>query len=340
MQVPEPVRQAAGLPMFNHRLPRMTHLLNELERGTRQLLGTAGDVLFLPSSGTGAMESAVVNLTSPGQEVVVFEGGTFAQRWTEIARAYRLNVRTVELDWPTGPTVNAVDEAIERYPEAKVFFLTWSESSTGVLADLEPIAQKLHGAGKMVVVDAVSGLAVSPLEMDRWGVDVVVAGSQKGLMVPAGLGVVAVNARAWECAKQSSMPRYYWDWRNYKNAVPFTPALTLMFQLQASLNLIEEVGLQSHYDRRAYVAEEVRKLVLASGMTLYARRPGNGITAVIPPSGFNIRAFIDRLESQCDIQIGAGLGPLQSSVFRIGHVGHVTDEELAYLKESFRNCLD
>jgi aspartate aminotransferase-like enzyme len=340
MQVPDEIRLAGDKPLFNHRSPQMFDLVARLESGCRPLFGTSADVIFLSASGSGAMESAVVNLTSPGDEVIVVVGGTFADRWSHISKAFGLNVRVVEADWRTGVSAQQVSHALEQWPNAKVIFLTWSESSTGVLIDLEEIGNLVRSQDKILVADAVSGLAVSPMQMDDWCVDAIVVGSQKGLMLPPGLGVVAINSRAWDKSKRSTMPRFYWDWAKYKSNIPFTPATSLLFQLEAALEFIHAHGSQNIFARRSEVATIIRNLVTQSGMEIYAKKPGNGITGVIPPSGFDSNALIRRLESDFGIQIAEGLGAIQKTTFRIGHVGHVSDEELQYFIHSFRTCLD
>jgi aspartate aminotransferase-like enzyme len=317
----------------------MTDLLCRLEAGCRPLFGTAGEVLFQAASGTGAMESAIVNLTSPGDEIIVIVGGTFAQRWVDIARAYGVTAQTVDTEWRTGVTPAEVERAIAQWPAAQVVFITWSESSTGVLLDLAEVGKLLRSRNKVLVADAVSGLAVSPMQMDDWNIDAVVAGSQKGLMTPPGLGVVAIGPRAWEKNARSKSPRFYWDWKKYKENVPFTPALSLLFQLEAALDYIHSQGKELIFKRRAEVAEQVRQLVRQSGMEVYALKPGNGITGVIPPSGFDIAALIRRLDRDFGIQIAGGLGRLKGAMFRIGHVGHLSDEEVNYFIDSFQRCL-
>jgi len=339
MQVPDEIRIAGDKPLFNHRSPQMLDLISRLEVGCRPLFGTTGDVVFLSASGSGIMESAIVNLTSPGDEVIVAVGGAFAERWSHIAKAFGLTVRQIDADWRTGVTVSQVKHALEQWPAAQVVFLTWSESSTGVLIDLDEIGRLVRSQNKILVADAVSGLAVSPMKMDDWCVDAVVVGSQKGLMLPPGLGVVAVNSRAWERSKRASMPRFYWDWIKYKSAVPFTPATTLLIQLEAALEFIRRHGLANIYARRAEVAGRIRDLATQSGMEIYAKRPGNGITGILSPAGFDSNALIRRLDTEFGIQIADGLGAIQKTTFRIGHVGHVTDEELDYFIQSFRTCL-
>jgi aspartate aminotransferase-like enzyme len=175
--------------------------------------------------------------------------------------------------------------------------------------------------------------------MDRWQIDVVISGSQKGLMIPAGLGLVAIGARAWDRARDSRTVRYYWDWKKYKGPLPFTPALTLLFQLEAALEYVKTQGLPRFFDRKADVAGSIRDLVKQSGFEIYARKPGNGITAVVPDPGFDIAAFIRRLERDFGIQIAGGLGRLKDSTFRIGHVGFVGDKELDYFVQSFSAAL-
>ena len=243
MQVPDQVREAGDRPLFNHRSPQMLELLARLEKGCQPLFGTKGNVLFQASSGTGAMESAVVNLTSPGDEVIVVVGGTFSMRWTDIANAYGLKVHSVETDWRRGATVAQVDDALKRFPNAQVVFHTWSESSTGVLNDMAEIGKLIRSQDRLFVADAVSGLAVSPMSMDDWNIDAVVVGSQKGLMVSPGLGVVAIGSRAWEKNERAQTPRFYFDWKKLKGTVPFTPALSLLFELDGALDFIHSQGM-------------------------------------------------------------------------------------------------
>jgi len=339
MQVPEQVRAAGDRPLFNHRSPQMAELQSRLETGCRPLFGTKGDVIFLASSGTGAMESAIVNLNSPGDEIIVVVGGTFAMRWADIAKAFGVTAHIAEVDWRRGATLAEVDAALKQWPNARVIFHTWSESSTGVLNDLSEIGKLVRSQNKIFVADAISGLAVSPMSMDAWNVDVVVAGSQKGLMVSPGLGVVAIGPRAWEKMEGSKAPRFYFDWRKLKATVPFTPALSLLLELDGALDIIHAQGVDRIFARRAQVADRIRDLVRRSGMEVYALKPGNGITGVIAPKGFDIAALRRRLENDFGIQIAGGLGKVKDTTFRIGHVGHLTDEEVDYFIQSFERCL-
>jgi len=339
MQVPDVVRAAGDRPLFNHRSPQMLELLAKLQDNCRPLFGTKGEVLFLASSGTGAMESAVVNLTSPGDEIIVIVGGTFAARWSDIGTAHGINVHPVEVDWRHGATLADVDGALKAWPNARVVFHTWSESSTGVLNQMAEVGKLIRSQNKVLVADAVSGLGVSPMSMDDWNIDAVVVGSQKGLMVSPGLGVVAIGPRAWAKSAEAKTPRFYFDWKKLKGTVPFTPALSLLFELDGALDFIHSQGMDKIFARRAQVADRVRDLVKRAGMEVYALNPGNGITGVIPPKGFDSAALRRRLENDFGIQIAGGLGKLKDTIFRIGHVGHVTDQELNYFIESFEHCL-
>ena len=232
-----------------------------------------------------------------------------------------------------------VEGALKQWPNAQVIFHTWSESSTGVLNDMAEIGKLVRSQNKILVADAVSGLAVSPMSMDAWNIDAVVVGSQKGLMVSPGLAVVALGDRAWEKSERSKTSRFYFDWKKLKGTIPFTPALSLLFELDGSLDFIHSQGMDKLFARRAQVADRIRDLVRRSGMEIYALKPGNGITGVIPPNGFDMAALRRRLESDYGIQIAGGLGKIKDMMFRIGHVGHVTDEEVDYFIQSFERCL-
>lgn len=340
MQVPDAVVRAAAEPLFFHRSPRFIEFQARLRDRVRPLFGTvSAEVLFMSACGTAVMESAVVNLASPGEDIIVMVGGAFAERWVAIAKAFGLTVHEREVDWRFGATVEDVEAAMDRWPAAEVVFVTWSESSTGVLIDLAPIGAAVRERGKFLVADAVSGLAVSPLEMDAWYVDAAVSGSQKGLMMPAGLGLVAAGQRALDRSRTCRLPRFTWNWEPYLEGVPVTPPLSLMHQLSASLDLIDSMGDGGLYRRRREVAETIRRLVGDAGLELYARRPGDGITAVLAPDGMDVAGFRRRLEQEHAILIEGGPGRLSGKIFRIGHVGHLTDDELRYFCDSFRRAL-
>ena len=339
MQIPARVAKAGERPLFAHRSPEYMQFRARLESRVQPLFGTSSDILFLSSPGTGAMESAIVNMNSPGDEIIVMIGGVFAERWAAIGEAFGLKVHQAETDWRHGPSLDDVRRAMDRWPDASVVYVTWSESSTGVLIELVAIGQAVRDQNKWLVADAVSGLAISPLDMDGWNIDAVVVGSQKGLMLPPGLGLVAVGSRAWERSKTALSPRFTWDWSSYLAKVPVTPPLSLMHQLDAALDWIDEMGPGGVYRRRAAVAARIRGLVEGNGLEVYAKRPGNGITGCIAPPSFDIQRVIERLRDEYSIVIAGAPGKLNGKIFRIGHVGHLTDEEIDYFAQSFEKAL-
>lgn len=340
MQVPESVAAAAGKPLFFHRSDQFNRFRDALGNRIASLHGTdSARILFLSACGTGAMESAMVNLTSPGQEIIVMVGGAFAERWVAIGKAFGLTVHAAEVDWRYGATARDTIQAMECWPAADVVFVTWSESSTGVLIDLPEMGRAVRKRHKLLVADAVSGLAVSPMEMDAWQVDTVISSSQKGLMMPAGLGLVAIGPRALERSRFASSPRFTWDWAPYLERVPVTPPLSLMHQLNASLDLMDSLGEGGIFRRRREVAETIRGLVRDAGLEIFAKRPGEGITAVVAPENMDVERFIHRLEDDYSILIEGGPGRLAGKIFRIGHVGHLTNDELGYFSDSFRKAL-
>lgn len=340
MQVPDAVARAAAKPLFFHRSQRFMEFQDALRSRIRPLFGSVdADIVFLSACGTGAMESAVVNMSSPGDEVLVMVGGAFAERWTAIGKAFGLTVHSAEVDWRIGATIDDVTHAMDRWPGSSVIFVTWSESSTGVLMDLRAIGAAIRERGKFLVADAVSGLAVSPLEMDKWNVDAIVSGSQKGLMMPPGLGVVAIGRRAMERSRSSTSARLTWDWAPYLDGVPVTPPISLLHQLNAALDVMDAFGPNGLYDHHREVARTIRNLVTNLGLEIYAIHPGDGITAVLAPDGMNLDRFRKILEDDFSILIAGGQGRLDGKIFRIGHVGHLTDKELQYFCDSFEDAI-
>ena len=272
--VPDRVARAAARPILWHRSPEFVELFKRVESGLKRLFETEGDVLILAGSGTAAMESAVSNLTSPGEEVIVLNGGKFGERWLELVQAF--GARPCEVKYPFGRGVepDALDEALAKHPNAKVVFATQNESSTAVLNDIEALAKVTRERNRLLVVDAISSLGGTPLPMDAWGVDVVVAGSQKCLMLPPGLAFVGVSKRAWEKAEASRGHRYYFDWKQYQKAAknaesPYTSAVSLMFALDESLSMLEEEGAEARFERHRLMRAMIRAGLEALGFTLY-----------------------------------------------------------------------
>jgi aspartate aminotransferase-like enzyme len=288
--VPSQVLLAMAQPIIHHRTPEYEALFAEVRAGLMTLVHTKEDVIILACSGTGAMEAAVANTLSAGDAVVVVQAGKFGERWTEIARAYGL--RAIEVTAPFGHTLapERVAEALQAHPEVRAVLTQHSETSTGVLHDVRAYAAVTRESDALLIVDAVSSLGIAPLEMDAWGVDVVVAGSQKGLMLPPGLGFCALSARAWARVATSNLPKYYFDLaaeRKFarRNEAHFTPAVSLVVGLREVLRMLESEGLGRVIQRHDRLARATRAGCEALGLELFARAtPGSTARLSWPPT--------------------------------------------------------
>src|SRR5262245_19815269 len=289
--VPPNVLLAMAQPMIHHRTPAYEALFVEVQAGLKRLFQTSRDVIPFTSSGTGAMEAAVVNTLSPGDTVLVVRAGKFGERWEEICRAY--GVTAVALDAPFGETVWAdrVADALRRHPEARAVLMQHSESSTAVLHDVRSIAAVTRDSQAILIVDAVSSLGIANLEMDAWGVDLVISGSQKGLMLPPGLSFCGVGERAWERVTSARLPKYYFDlaaerqWLA-KGEPHFTPAVSIVLGLREVLRMLDEEGLPNVFRRHERLARATRAGVEALGLPLFARaQPSPALTAAVAPRG-------------------------------------------------------
>src|SRR5690242_13505039 len=257
--LPERVMRAMAKPMVDHRGPEFAAILADITAGAKRVFKTSSDLILLTSSGTGGLESAVANLVSPGDEVVVALCGNFGERFASLASVYGADVVRLEFEW--GQPVEADDLAhvLERHPKAKLLLLTHNETSTGLTNPLRDLARVGRDAGCVVVVDGVSSISSIEIETDAWGIDVAVSGSQKGWMAPPGIALVSISGRAWEMQSRARAPRYYFDWKEAKTwadkaMTPFTTAVTTAYALQEGLHMLEEEGLSNVYERHARLA--------------------------------------------------------------------------------------
>jgi aspartate aminotransferase-like enzyme len=329
--VPPEVLLAMARPIIHHRAAEYDALFREVREGLKRLVQTREDVLTPACTGTGAMEAAVANTLSAGDRVIVVNAGAFAQRWLAICKAYALTV--VELEAPHGETVapERIAEAMRQNPGLKAVLVQHSESSTGVLHDVRAYAQVTRGTDTILIVDAVSSLGIADLPMDAWGVDVVVSASQKGLMLPPGLGLVALGEKAWAAAKRSTLPKYYLDLteeRKYaaKNEARFTPAVSIMVGLREVLRMIEAEGLPNVLRRHDRLSRAARAGAEALGLTLFPKTtPSPALTAVQVPPGLDADRVVEKFATSHNITIDGGRGPTKGKIFRIGHMGYVDD---------------
>ncbi len=325
--VPPEVLLAMAEPVIHHRTPEFEALFAETRRRLQWLFQTDQDVLILAASGTGAMEGAVVNACSPGDRVLVIRGGKFGERWAEICQAYGLTV--IPLEIPYGQAVDPADVAVllRHDPRIAAVFATHSETSTGVLHDLEALAAIVKQTPALLVVDAITSLGVVDLPMDAWGVDVVVGASQKALMLPPGLAFAALSERAWAAAERARLPRYYLNFlterrTQAKNQAAWTPAISLVAGLKAALGLLQAEGLPAIFARHERLARATRAGVTALGLTLFAEQPSPAVTAVKAPDGIDGEAIVRTLRDRHGISIAGGQGSMAGKIFRIATLGY------------------
>ena len=332
--VPSEVLLAMAQPMIHHRTPQYEALFIEVRSGLKRLFQTEADVLPLACSGTGAMEAAVVNTLSAGDSVAVIRAGKFGDRWVEICKAYGVNV--VELAAPFGHSVPAarVAETLRAHTAVKAVLTQHSESSTGVLHDVRAYAQVTAGTDAIVIVDAVSSLGIADVQMDAWAIDVLVSASQKGLMLPPGLGIVALSDKAWSMAARSSSPKFYLDLveeRKYasKNEARFTPAVSIMVGLREVLRMIEAEGLVNVFRRHDRLSRATRAGAEALGLRLFVKAtPSPALTAIEVPSGVDADRVVEGFATSHNITIDGGRGPTKGKIFRIGHMGYAAETDV------------
>ncbi len=327
--VPPEVLAAIGEPVIHHRSPDFKALFEEALDRLGQVFRTQNDVLVFTASGTGAFESAVCNLLSPGDRVLVVSHGEFGTRWQKLAAAFGCEVVALTYEW--GGTPRAEDVAAKLAESgAEVALLVHSETSTGVVSDICSLVAACNEAGVISVVDAISSLGAVPLETDGWGIDVVVTGSQKALMTPPGLAFASISARAWERAEQATLPRFYWDWRRARSAqeqgsTPFTPATSTVAALHTALGLILEEGLDRVFARHVALGRACRAGAIAMGLELYSPNDDSAavLTGILTPEGFDAVALRLALRDRFGITVAGGHGDIANRLFRIGHIGYV-----------------
>ncbi|MBA3348141.1 MAG: alanine--glyoxylate aminotransferase family protein [Actinobacteria bacterium] len=334
--VPPQVLAALGEPVLHHRAPDFRVVYERLLGRLQQVHKTEADVLLFTCSGTGAFESAIVNLCSPGDRVLAVSAGNFGERWAEMARGYGCEVDELRYVWGATPTAGDLAAKLAESEPFSLVFLVHSETSTGVVADIEALAAVARDAGALVVVDAVSSLGAVPLEQDAWGLDVVVSGSQKALMTPPGLATVSVSERAWERVAEASLPRYYFDWPRTRKAQAkldsaFTPAVSLVVAMDVALGLLLDDGLEAAFDRHVRLGRACRAGAKAMGLELFSPDEDRSavVTAVHMPDGIAASALTRALRDRHGITIAGGQGELKDSIFRIGHIGWFDEFDIA-----------
>lgn len=335
--LPEAVLQALAAPTIDHRGPAFAELTLDVLARLRQVMATAGPVVVYPGSGTGAWEAALVNTCSPGDRVLIYETGHFARLWARMAEQLGLEVVYAGCNWRRGADPDAIAEhlAADGDGAIRAVLVTHNETSTGAASDVAAVRRVLddHAHPALLLVDAVSSLGSMPYLHDEWGVDVTVAGSQKGLMLPPGICCNAVSGRALRASKVARLPRSYWDWgpmleHNQRGSFPYTPATNMLAALRVALDRLFEEGLEAVFARHRRHAAATRAAVRAWGLELNCTDPvaySPALTAVRLPAGRDEAAFRAVVLEHFGMALGAGLGRLAGSVFRIGHLGDLDD---------------
>jgi len=323
---PPQVLAALAAPVIHHRARDYRELFEELLSRLVEVFQTRNDVLVYTCSGTGGMESAIANLCSPGERVLVVSAGYFGERFGEIARAYGCDVQELRYEWGETPSAEDLRARIDETAPS-VVLMTQSETSTGVVCDVQALSAASGDA--LVVCDAISSLGAVPLETDGWGVDVVISGSQKALMTPPGLAVVSVSETAWQRATTATLPRYYFEWERVRKAqakldAAFTPAVSLVGGLNVALGLILEEGLESAFERHLRLGRACREGIKAMGLELFSPDEDRSavVTAVSVPEEIDSGELVASIRDRFGITLAPGQGPLKGRIFRIGHIGY------------------
>lgn len=343
--VPPPVLRALAQPLFHHRTSEYQRLFREVSEGLQRIFRTRHPVYTFAASGTGAMEAALANFHSPGETVLVVDGGKFGERFWRIAQAYGLEVQIIKVNYGEAVSPRQIEEAIEKNPNIKSVCLQLCETSTGVVYDLEEVGRRLKGKGPLLIVDAVSGLAADRFEMDEWGVDLAISGSQKGLMLPPGLAFLAVGPRARERMREAKLPRFYFDLALYEKAregwdTPFTPAISLVVALGVAIRRIEREGLDKILRRCEALAGYTRERLGRLGFELFAESPSNGLTAVKVPKGVEGEGLLEFIREKEGVTLAGGQGEMKGKIIRVAHMGYLVkkdiDRGLAALKKALK----
>lgn len=328
--VPDAARAAEGQPIIHHRTTEFEDIFKRVSEDLKIIFKTQNPVLTLAASGTGAMEGAVANTLSAGDKALVVQGGKFGARWSEICEAYRVEAVNIDLEWGDIAEPGVVKEHLDKDPDIKAVFTTLCETSTGTLFPTKDYGEIIRERPNTIfVVDAISGLGACDMETDAWGVDICVAGSQKGLMIPPGLAFASVSEKAWKLAETSTLPKYYFNFKKARKSLeekgqtPYTPAVSLIVGLGKALEMIKAEGMDNVLKRHALLAEATRAGVKALGLELFSKSPANAVTAVKAPEGVDGGEIKKTLDKKYGIKVAGGQAHLKGKIFRIAHLGFI-----------------
>lgn len=327
--VPSEALLAMAMPILHHRSPDFLPVLDTAKKGLQWLYQTKNDVLILCSTGTGGMVGSVNNFFSPGDKALVINAGNFGERWTKICKAYGLDVREIKYEWGYAAKPEDIEKALKADPSIKGVFIQASETSTGVYHDIKAVASIVRKHENTIfVVDAISALVAHDIKMDEWGIDVLIGGSQKGLMLPPGLAFVGISDKAWKFEQNAKCPKFYFNFKKErenlaKNQTNFTSPVTLIIGLNECLKLLQKEGLENAFERHRRLANATREAAKAIGLELFSREShSNSVTAINAPAGFDGQEICKNLRVKYGITAAGGQGHAKGKIFRIAHLGY------------------
>ena len=344
-KVPGAVLSAVGKQVLHHRSPEFSEKVRHVQDELGRLLQTHNDTLLFTCSGTGMMEAAVANLLSRGDKAICVNNGVFGERWVDICREYGVEAIDVAVEWGKSIAPAELSSVAAAHPDAKAVFVIHSETSTGALNDIKALAAALKDHQAAFVVDATSSVGVHEIRMDEWGIDVVIAGTQKALMTPPGLSFVALNGKAWGLVSSSDLPAYYFDftttWKRLqrKGQTPFTTAVSLVYGLEVALAMMEKEGWDNVYSRHERMGEATRAAVKALGFSVLPEHPVNGVTVIMCPEGVDANKIVRVMDDEFGVRVAGGQTHLSGRVFRIGHMGGIRERDLAMVIGALERAL-
>ncbi|MBU1044110.1 MAG: alanine--glyoxylate aminotransferase family protein [Candidatus Omnitrophica bacterium] len=329
-QVPTEVLLAMSKPTIHHRTPGFMAIFKEMNENLKYVFQTKNDIFTFAASGTGAMEATVANLLSAGDTAICIQAGKFGERWTQICKAYGVKVVVIDVEWGLAVEPAVIKKALDENKDVKAVFTTLCETSTGVITDIKAIAEITKNTDAVIVTDAISALGGVELKTDEWGIDVVVCGSQKSLMIPPGLAFCSVSLKAWKLVEASKSPRYYFDLRKAKKALDkddtaWTPAVTLCIGLNEALKMIKLETLEKAIARQSKLAKALRSAVVALGLKVYAKNPSDVVTSISLPETINGGALVKTMREVYGVGIAGGQDHLKGKIIRIATMGYMNE---------------
>ena len=343
---PPEVLQAMSQQMINHRGSEFVRILNRVTNKLKQVFMTRNDLFVLTGSGTGGLEAAVVNTLSPGDKVLAVSIGAFGDRFASIARAFGADVVPMNVEWGKAADPDAIRQALQADSKIKAVMVTHNETSTGVTNDLASLSSVVKGFDKLLLVDAISSLGSINLPVDEWHLDVVLSGSQKGWMVPPGLVFASISPKGWKAHASAKMPRSYWDFtqaKRYleKGQTPWTPAVSMVFAMDITLDMMLREGLANIFSRHARVSKSARSGIKSLGLSVFAdeKHASDTVTAVSAPEGLDVKELRRILREEHKVVLAGGQGKLEGKILRIGHLGWVNEDNIKTVISALRIAL-